>query len=84
MWAEPFLDDRFRRHTRSEAFLEGFGQTTFTPAETRRILWYDLFLYLTMMTEPVYRQYPDDSQYRWTRPLMEASWAALQSDTPSL
>ena len=84
MWAEPFLDDRFRRHTRSAAFLEGFGQTGFTPAEVRRILWYDIFLYLTMMTEPVYRQYPDDSQYRWTRPLMEASWAALQSGAPRL
>ena len=84
MWAEPFLDDRFRRHSRSEAFLEGFGQTGFTPAEARRILWYDVFLYLTMMTEPVYRQYPDDSQYRWTRPLMEQSWAALQSGTPNL
>ena len=78
MWSEPLGDDRFRRHTRTSAFLEGYGQTRFTPAQWRRILWYDVFLYLTMMTEGSYRGYADDSQYRWTRPLFEASLAELQ------
>ena len=79
MWSEPLGDDRFRRHTRTDAFLEGFGQTSFTPSERRRILWYDVILYLTMMTEGSYRGYADDSQYRWTRPLFEASFAELQA-----
>lgn len=79
MWSEPLMDDRFRRHTRTDAFLAGYGKPELTPSETRRILWYDLFLYLTMMTEGEYRGYPDDSQYRWTKPLFEATWAALRA-----
>ncbi len=79
MWSEPLGDDRFRRHTRTDAFLEGYGQTRFTLFERRRILWYDVLLYLTMMTEGAYRGYADDSQYRWTRPLFEASFAEIQA-----
>ena len=78
MWGEPFMDDRFRRHNRTAAFLEGYGQTAFSREEMRRILWYDVFLYLTMMTEGSFRQYPDDSQYRWVRPLMLSSREELE------
>lgn len=79
MWTEPFGDDRFRRHNRTAEMLLGYGQTTFTQAETIRILWYDVILYLTMMTEGRYRGYADDSQYQWTKPLFEASWQELQN-----
>lgn len=78
IWAESFMDDRFRRHTRTEAFLQGFGQASFTKDENIRILWYDCFLYLTMMTEGAYREYEDDSQYRWVEPLFKASYEELK------
>lgn len=75
MWADPFMDDRFRRHTRNPAFLAGYGQTEFSPAEMRRIAWYDLFLYITMVVECFYRQYADsDGMLGWLRPLQEAAW----------
>lgn len=77
MWGEPLMDDRFRRHTRSEAFLQGFGIGRLTERQRLRIGWYDVFLYLVMMTEGAYRGYADDSQYRWVKPLFEASWAEL-------
>lgn len=57
MWGEALMDDRFRRHTRNADFLKGFGKETFTEAEMRRIYWYDILLYLTMMTEGAYREY---------------------------
>lgn len=79
IWAEPFLDDRFRRHTRTQAFLQGFGQTDFSREETIRILWYDCFLYLTMMVEGTYREYEDDSQYQWVKPLFRDSYEELIS-----
>ena len=44
----------------------------------RRIYWYDVLLYLTMMTEGKYRGYADDSQYQWVAPLYQASFAELQ------
>lgn len=79
LWGEAFMDDRFRRHTRNAEFLKGYGQETFTSREMKRINWYDIFLYLTMMTEGAYRGYEDDSQYRWTKPLFEEAWRDLQS-----
>jgi len=78
MWGEPFMDDRFRRHTQNKDFLRGFGQEEFTKNELSRILWYDILLYLTMMTEGAYREYEDDGLYQWTKPLFEASWKELK------
>lgn len=79
MWGEPFMDDRFRRHNRPAAFLEGFGQTSFSPAEMRRLHWYDLFLFLTMITESYYRQYEDiEGSVSWLRPLVAAVWADIR------
>ena len=80
MWGEPLMDDRFRRHTRKDSFLAGFGQTVFTPAELRRLAWYDLFLYLTMATEGFYRGYEDiPGTLNWVRPLLNAAWADVCS-----
>jgi len=79
MWGEPFMDDRFRRHTRNAAFLAGFGQTEFSPAEMRRIAWYDLFLYITMVTECFYRLYDNiEGTINWLRPLLEATWTDVR------
>lgn len=74
LWGEAFMDDRFRRHTRNADFLKGYGKEAFSLKEKKRILWYDIYLYLTMMTEGAYREYEDDEQYRWVRPLFEESW----------
>ena len=74
MWGEAFMDDRFRQHTRSDDFLKGFGKDKFTENEMRRIYWYDIFLYLTMMIEVTYREYEEDWQYKWVRPLFEDAW----------
>lgn len=79
MWGEPLMDDRFRRHNRPAAFLAGYGQTTFSPAEQRRLAWYDLFLYLTMVVESFYRQYEHiEGTLAWLRPLLGAAWAEIQ------
>lgn len=77
LWGEPLMEDRFRRHTRNEAFLKGYGQENFTNAQMRRIYWYDILLFLTMMTEGQYREYEDDWMYRWIAPLYEASLKEL-------
>lgn len=79
MWGEAFMDDRFRRHTRNPDFLKGYGKEEFTAAEMQRICWYDVLLYLTMMTEGAYRGYEDDSQYQWVKPLFEASFQEIMA-----
>ncbi|MCI7766676.1 MAG: aminoglycoside phosphotransferase family protein [Oscillospiraceae bacterium] len=79
MWGDVLMEDRFRRHSVTDGFLKGFGQTEFSVAERKRMLWYDMILYLAMMTEGSFREYPDDSQYRWIRPIAERSWEELRS-----
>ena len=70
MWGEPYMDDRFRRHNIRESFLAGYGIRSFTENEKRRLRWYDVILYLTMMIEVFYREYEDKGNYYWTRDLL--------------
>lgn len=77
MWGEPFMDDRFRCHSRNVDFLRGFGIDELSDEELRRIYWYDILLYLTMMTEVTYRKYEDDGQYWWAKSMLEMTWARL-------
>ena len=65
------MDDRFRYHNRGEAFLKGFGKTSFSEDELKRMRWYDIILYLTMMIEVYYREYEDKGQYLWAREMLE-------------
>ena len=80
LWGDPLMEDRFRRHTRNDDFLNGFGIKQLSESQMRRIYWYDILLYLIMMTEGEYRQYEDDGQYRWVAPLFRASLEALMGD----
>ena len=67
MWGETFMDDRFRKHNLNSDFLDGFGQQGFTEAERKRVRWYDVILYLTMMIEVFYREFEDKGQYYWAK-----------------
>ena len=78
MWGEPYMDEPFRHHKRNKEFLEGFGGNGLSKAEMRRIYWYDILLYLTMMTEVTYREYEDEGQYQWAKSLFEEVWSMLQ------
>lgn len=71
LWGDPFMDDRFRIHNRDKLFLEGFGQTSFSEDELKRLRWYDIILYLTMMIEVFYRKFEDKGQYFWAREMLE-------------
>lgn len=73
LWGEPFMDDRFRMHNRGQDFLEGFGQTSFSEDEQKRMRWYDVILYLTMMIEVFYREFEDKGQYFWAKEMLEKS-----------
>ncbi len=78
MWSDPLMDDRFRSKNCHPAFFEGYGKTDFTFAEKRRIVWYDVFLYVTMLTEYHYRQYEDAEWNVWLTSLLKEAWAKLE------
>ena len=50
--------------------LKGFGQNSFSEDELKRLRWYDIILYLTMMIEVFYREYDDKGQYFWAREML--------------
>jgi hypothetical protein len=74
LWGEPFMDDRFRMHNRVKDFLLGFGQTSFSAEELKRLRWYDIILYLTMMIEVFYREFEDQGQYFWAKEMLEKAY----------
>ncbi|MBO7448878.1 MAG: aminoglycoside phosphotransferase family protein [Clostridiales bacterium] len=67
MWGEPLMDDRFRKHNWNKNFLEGFGKNDFTESELKRLRWYDIILYLTMMIEVFFREFEEKGQYYWAK-----------------
>ena len=67
MWGEAFMDDRFRKHNRNKDFLVGFDKQNFTESELKRLRWYDIILYMTMMVEVFYRESEDKGQYYWSK-----------------
>lgn len=74
MWGEAFMDEPFRHHKRNPQLLEGFGVGELSKEVLGRIFWYDVLLYLTMMTEGFYREYEDDGLYHWSKGLLEEVW----------
>jgi len=77
LWGDPFMDDRFRTQSQHPAFLSAYGKTHFTLSEKRRILWYDMFLYVTMLTECHYRQYDHPDWAPWFASLLKKTWEVL-------
>lgn len=71
LWGEPLMDDRFRMHSRRIHFLEGFGQTSFSEDELKRLRWYDIILYLTLMIEVFYREFENQGQYFWAKEMLQ-------------
>lgn len=68
------MDEPFRHHKRNPQLLDGFGVEELSASELRRVFWYDVLLYLTMMTEVFYREYEDKGQYHWSKMLFEEVW----------
>lgn len=77
LWGDPLMEDRFRIHSVNPDFLKGYGITELTESQRLRCRWYDIYLYLIMMFEGYYRQYPDDGQYHWAHGMFERAWAEV-------
>ncbi len=51
VFGDPLMEVRFRLQKYTLAFLDGFGQSQFNFKETRRLLWYDIIYYLSVMVK---------------------------------
>lgn len=70
LWGEPLMEDRFRDYGMNPDYLEGFGQTEFTPSEQRRLTWYNVWINLAFMGERYTRGYVNEEQYAHVREKM--------------
>lgn len=64
LWGDPLMEYFFRRHAYNPDFVKGYGRDLRTEAPLRALL-YDLYLYLIMTIETEYRNYQDDSSYKF-------------------
>lgn len=61
MWADPLMEYGFRHHSIDEQYIKGYGTNLRSIAPVRALL-YDIYLYLILIIETKYRNYPNDWQ----------------------
>ncbi len=65
LWGDALMEYGFRIHEQNKDFLRGYGITNFTDNQKRRIIWYDIYLFLIMSLECDYRNYETRDAYNW-------------------
>jgi aminoglycoside phosphotransferase (APT) family kinase protein len=66
MWADPLVEQNFIGFTDPTAFLEGYGKRMpVTPNEHLRRTLYNIHLFLIIVIEHYYRQYPSNELEQW-------------------
>lgn len=78
LWGDPLMEHQFRTFSVGAAFGAGYGALPLAgPGAHRRRVLYNLYLYLIMVIECTYRQYPTDDQERWARDRLAETLAQL-------
>lgn len=77
LWGDPLMEVGFRSYGQSADFLRGYGIEKFTLEESRRILWYDLYLLMIAAQEHVYRGYETADSYNWATALLREKYTEL-------
>ncbi|MBN2005733.1 MAG: aminoglycoside phosphotransferase family protein [Anaerolineae bacterium] len=79
LWGDPLMEVNFAGYDPSGDFAAGYGRTVLDtqPQRTRRTL-YNLYLFLIMVIECYYRQYPEGQQEPWAREQLANAVAALR------
>jgi len=72
LWADELMEVGFRSYEYQKAFFEGYGIKDLSKNQKRRVLWYDVYLFLLCSLECDYRLYDDMDTYDWScRMLLE-------------
>ncbi len=82
LWGDPLMEATFvfAPPAGLAAFTEGYGQAMLaTPAQVRRRVLYNIYLYLIMVIECTYRQYETHDQENWARGRLVGELERLES-----
>lgn len=77
LWAEPLMENYFRRDNNGKEFIKGYGANLRAEAPVRALL-YDIYLYLIMIIETKYRMYDNDWQYDYATKQFSLSMKELR------
>ena len=68
LWGDPLMEFQFRAPANLPELDDAYGRRMLeTGPQRQRRLLYNIYLYLIMVIECTYRQYPTDDQERWAR-----------------
>lgn len=81
IWGDPLLEVGFRCHSDSDLFRKGYGVTGFTEPEKRRILWYDIYLFILASLECEYRKYETMDMYHWANHMLTQLFSVLRVES---
>jgi 5-methylthioribose kinase len=72
IWADPLIEHYFKEVDKtSDAFMKGYGKSSFSDEEIIKRVLYNIHLYLIMTIECAYRNYENDGQYNWAKEMLE-------------
>ena len=78
LWADPLMECNFGAFGLNQAFIEGYGLSfPYTTKQAVRRSLYNIYLYMIMVIECTYRQYPSDDQEKWARGMLERELEGL-------
>lgn len=68
LWADPLMECNFGAFGINPNFIAGYGlELPYSPRQALRRSLYNTYLYLIMVIECTYRQYPGNDQEKWAR-----------------
>jgi len=80
LWGDPLMEVNFTGYDPSSDFAVGYGIPVLdTPAQRTRRTLYSLYLFLIMVIECYYRQYPNNGQELWAREQLANTVDALRN-----
>jgi aminoglycoside phosphotransferase (APT) family kinase protein len=78
LWADPLMESQFFSKINDDRFLLAYGEPLWTSPEIQhRRLMYDLYLFVVMVVEVAYRQYPTEEIDRMGRHQLGLTLAKL-------
>jgi aminoglycoside phosphotransferase (APT) family kinase protein len=77
LWGDILMEVGFRSCFLNPAFLKGYGIKELSASEQRRILWYDIYLFVICCLECDYRGYDTRDTYRWGSSMLAETFNKL-------
>jgi aminoglycoside phosphotransferase (APT) family kinase protein len=78
IWADPLMEVGFRTYSDNTFFQKGYGLEILTSTQTRRALWYDIYLMILVSLEYEYRKYDTMDLYNWSTDVLTKQFEKLR------